>query len=359
MNLRSRQIECCGAHRAWHACDGLLAYPRMQPPRRARTAFTIVELLVVVAILGILISLLLPAVQAARASGRRMQCQHQLRQLALATHVYHDTHAVFPSGSDQSLFVNPPVYRCFSLFTYLLPFLEETQRSLQWELADPLLNTVGGPQAKTAAVINTFLCPDDLLEQNPILSSQGWYQALTSYGGNGGLRSYFLPSATVDGIFFTTGPASEPKVNQQQVRISEVIDGTSMTLLLGERSHTDPNFESFGTAGWCDPLSQWGWWAVSSGRKAVGHVTMSAYAPINYRLPFNFDTRNSVDPPITNAQVFQDYFDKRVCSWGSNHVGGANLALADGSVRFFNEQLPLVTLQALSTRAGGETATGN
>jgi len=311
-------------------------------------------LLVVVAIIGVLVSILLPAVQAARESARRMQCQNQLRQLALATHEYHDAQLMFPSGVDQSLFPTPPVYRCFSLFTYLLPYLEETSRALQWELADPLLNTTGGTGARTAAVVGTFVCPSDVLPENPILSSQGWYQALTSYGGSGGTRSYFLPSATVDGIFHTTGPASEPVLRQRAIRFADVTDGTSSTLLLGERSHSDINFESFGEAGWVDRLSQWGWWAVSAGRKAVGHVTMSTYAPLNYRLPFNFAGRNTAVPSASDPNVFQYYFDKRICAWGSNHPGGANLAFADGSIRFVGEQIALPTLQSLGTRAGGE-----
>ncbi len=316
--------------------------------------FTLVELLVVVAIIGILVSVLLPAVQAARESARRVQCQNQLRQLALATHEYHDAQLMFPSGVDQSLFLTPPVYRCFSLFTYLLPYLEETSRALQWELQDPLLNTTGGTNARTAAVVGTFVCPSDVLPENPILSSQGWYQALTSYGGNGGTRSYFLPSATVDGIFHTTGPASEPVQRQRAIRFADVTDGTASTLLLGERSHSDINFESFGESGWVDRLSQWGWWAVSAGRKAAGHVTMSAYAPLNYRLPFNYAARNTAVPPANDPNVFQYYFDLRICAWGSNHPGGANLAFADGSVSFVGDQIPLPTLQALGTRAGGE-----
>ncbi len=325
----------------------------------AAAGFTIIELLVVVAIIGLLVAILLPAVQAARESARQSQCQHQLRQLALATHVYHEFQAVFPAGVDQSSFVDPPVYRCFSLFTYLLPYLEETSRAMQWKLADPLQNTVGGASAQTAAVINTFVCPTDVLPDNPILSSQGWYQALTSYGGNGGTRSYFMPYATVDGMFFATGPASEPAPHQRPVRMVDVTDGLNSTILLGERSHTDPNFESFGEAGWVDRLSQWGWWAVSAGRKAAGHVTMSAYSPLNYRLPFNFANRATAVPPATDPNVFQYYFDARICAWGSNHPGGANLAFGDGSVRFVSEQIPLVALQALATRAGGEVAVGN
>jgi prepilin-type processing-associated H-X9-DG protein len=89
----------------------------------------------------------------------------------------------------------------------------------------------------------------------------------------------------------------------------------------------------------------------------VAHVTLSSYAPINYRLPFNYDNRAGATPPANSAADFKYYIDLRVCAYGSSHPGGANLALCDGSVRFFSETIPLVTLRALSTRKGGEAVT--
>jgi len=319
-----------------------------------RFAFTLVELLVTIALIGLLIALLLPAMQAAREAGRRTECLNHLRQLGLATVTYSDLQQRLPSGMDQSYFDLPPVHRGFSLFVYLLPYLEETQRSLQWDLADPLLNTLHGPSSKTATQPATLACPSDLLSTRPVRTNQGWYYALTSYGGNGGTRSYFPDQATTDGLFYTTGPASEPKNNQIAVRPPQITDGTSHTILLGERSHYDPKFESFGEAGWVDRLSSWGWWAPSGGRKAIGHVTMSAHAPLNYRLPFRFEDRANVIPPVTGASSFQYYFDLRICAFGSNHPGGANFAMADGSARFVSEGLPLALLQGMCTRAGEE-----
>jgi prepilin-type N-terminal cleavage/methylation domain-containing protein/prepilin-type processing-associated H-X9-DG protein len=319
-----------------------------------RKAFTLVELLVTVTLIGILIALLLPAVQAGREAARRTECLNHLRQLGLATSAYSDVQRQLPSGMDQSFFDLPPVYRGFSLFVYLLPYLEETQRSLQWELTDPLLNTANGQAAKTATQPATLACPSDLLPSLPIKTNQGWYYALTSYGGNGGTRSYFPQQATVDGLFHTTGPASEPDSHQKPVRLAQIVDGQSQTILIGERSHYDPNFESFGAAGWGEPLSKWGWWAPSAGNKAIGHVTMSAHAPLNYRLPFHFRDRATAVPPCTGTTTFQYYFDRRICAFGSNHPGGANFAFADGSARFVSDGLSLAMLQGMCTRAGEE-----
>ena len=194
--------------------------------RRARRAFiihrsafpqrgmTLVELLVVIAIIGALVALLLPAVQSVREASRRAACQNNLRQLALAAQSHHDARDALPSGQEQWLVINPPVYRGFSVFSCLLPYLEETNRSLAWNLVDPLDNTVGGAQSNTAAVVGRFLCPSDVFNANPVTTAQGWIYALGSYGGSGGTRSYFPASATADGLFHTTGLASEPQVNE-------------------------------------------------------------------------------------------------------------------------------------------------
>jgi prepilin-type processing-associated H-X9-DG protein len=180
--------------------------------------------------------------------------------------------------------------------------------------------------------------------------------ALTSYGGNGGTRPYFPAEATLDGIFHTTGAASEPKPNQQVVKIRDITDGTSHTLLFGERNHDDPNFELFVEKGWVQTLKSWGWWAPSGGRRAIGHVTLGTTKPINYQTPITPVTSGEADPPATNGATFAHYTNLRVCTYGSNHPGGANVAFADGSVGFLGESLPLDVLQNMGTRAGGEVA---
>lgn len=333
---------------------------RPKPPtsrcRRMRSVvgFTLVELLVVIAIIGVLVAILLPAIQAARASARRTHCQNNLRQIAVAALNFHDAKGHFPGGMEQRLFSNAPSFRGVALFAALLPFLEESNLAATWDLDDPLQNAVGGEAARTATLQPVLLCPSDLLTKNPV-QKDGLYYALGSYGGNGGRRSYFPDIATVDGMFHTTGPASEPKSGQQPVKLAMVTDGTSHTLLVGERSRFDTNYQSFVDIGWTQyDLLGWGWWGAATSRRAIGHVTMSSVVPINYQLPVGYANRQNAMPPINVPGDLNAYSDRRLSAFGSEHGGGANFAMADGSVRFLDESLQLELLQALSTRGSAD-----
>jgi len=323
------------------------------PCRCRSSGFTLVEVLVVVAIIGTLIALLLPAVQAVRAAAQRAQCAGNLRQIALAANTYHAAQGSYPPGLNQFRFSSAPQFRGTSLFVSLLPYLEQGTLLEGWDYADPMNNTRNGVAAPAAAVLPVLICPADRIAENPAAKG-GRYSGLTSYGGNGGSRSYSPDIATVDGIFHTTGPGSLPQPNQRPVSQKMIRDGTSTTLLFGERSHYDPNYESFAYASWTDSLQSLGSWAAIGGRKRIGDVTMSGFAPINYRLPFHYDNRAEADPPLGGSLDFGYYEDLRVCAWGSNHPGGANFAMADGSLRFISEDLPPATLRALSTREGEE-----
>ena len=330
--------------------------------------FTLVELLVVIAIIGILIALLLPAVQAARESSRRAHCSNTLRQIALAAHHYHDALGSFPPAfiSGWSFSTPRPRKRGFSLFIHLLPYIEMGSLYDQWDFSDPDLAFVGDMDSLAAKGPN-LLCPSEPESENPLDYGSRHIQGIqmpprhikvTSYGGNGGTRSYHPDSGFLktDGIFFMAGPDSQPEPNQQPVRMADIVDGTSNTLFFGERSRWDPNYDTFAAQGWDWDFRFYGNWCGAS-RLVLSHVTLSSYSPINYRLPFDYAQRASANPPANSAADFKYYIDLRVCAYGSNHPGGANLALADGSVRFFSETIPLMTLRALSTRNGGEAGT--
>ncbi len=320
---------------------------------RATRGFTLVELLVVIAVVGTLSALLLPAVQASREAVRRVQCGNQLKQLALAAHNYHTARAMFPPGLEQHEVSSPPRFRGTSLFTFLLPYLEQGNVLRDWDYDAPLDNTKGGRSARSATVLPVLLCPSESIEENPVAVA-GRYYGMTSYGGNGGTCSYYPDQATCDGIFHTTGPASLPKPDQQPVSFAMVRDGTSKTILFGERSHDDPNIETFADSHWAEPLKYLGRWAAIGGRKRIADVTLSAQVPINYRIPVTFGDRGQADPPLETSRDFEIYEDRRKCAFGSSHPHGVNVAMADGSVHFLRESLPLETLQALCTRAGGE-----
>ena len=334
---------------------------------RRKPGFTLVELLVVIAIIGILIALLLPAVQAAREAARRTQCTNALKQISLAAHNYHDTARSFPPAIVFTRYYPTPTprYAGVSLFVHLLPYIEQGSLRGQWAVGDPESVFDGGLQALSAVGPN-LLCPSEPESQSPIYYDRHvWGMATdryikpTSYAGNGGTRSYHPASGYLmaDGIFFHVGPNSKPQPNQQPVRLADVTDGTTNTLFFGERNRWDPNYNTFAAQGWDWAFRYYGNWCGTSGQ-SLGHVTLSSYSPINYRLPFDYDHRAGASPPANSAADFKYYIDLRVCAYGSNHPGGANLSMCDGSVRFISETIPLITLRALSTRQGGEAETG-
>jgi len=323
-----------------------------------RRAFTLVELLVVIAIIGVLVALLLPAVQMAREAARRAQCLNQERQLALAAHNFHDINKAFPAGVYQLKFSSAPQFRGVTLFVKLMPYLEQANIVQGWDETDPLNNTLGGTSAKTAQKIKVLMCPSDFVKDNPVTSGTIFY-GLTSYGGNGGTRSYDPQQATNDGIFYVIGPGSETAPAAQPVRMSEVTDGLSNTILFGERSHTDPLHDQLaaqvgggggggggsGSAS-LSKIGTVGWWAVSGGRLAAGDVTQSAAAPLNYRIPQG-----------TSIGAFQQsLYNQRICAFGSSHPNGANFSMADGSTRFLGQTLSHSTLTLLCVRNDGAAA---
>jgi type II secretory pathway pseudopilin PulG len=314
--------------------------------------------LVVMAIVGLLLALLLPAVQAARETARRVQCASHLRQLGIATTSFEAVHKEYPPGVRQWYFNASITYRGIPLFAYLLPYLELSTVEANWCYDDPLRNVERGAQSNSALVIPVLLCPSDKVAQNPILiANRNWVYALTSYGGNGGSRSFYPTRASTDGIFSATGPASEPFAGQAPVRPRDVHDGLSQTILFGERVHDDVNYETFNLAGWglsqgTPALDQLGWWGASTSRTMIGHVTLSALAPINFRMPFAFEERGGKLPPADTLAAFQaNYVDQRVSAYGSGHPVGAQFAFADGRVDFLGSDTDLAVLRSLSTRA--------
>src|SRR5262245_14107474 len=145
---------------------------------KTRNGFTLLELLVGIAIIAVVVGLLLPAVQKMRAAANRLICQNNLKQLALACHNYHGTHSSFPPGVQQALYPDPPAYRGYSLFTYLLPYLEQDNLYRRWDFSDPLNNAAGGASAHTAVVLPALLCPSDLVPTNPV-TWRRWTHAIT------------------------------------------------------------------------------------------------------------------------------------------------------------------------------------
>jgi prepilin-type processing-associated H-X9-DG protein/prepilin-type N-terminal cleavage/methylation domain-containing protein len=313
--------------------------------RDRRLGFTLIELLVVIFIIAALVGLLLPAVQAAREAARRMACANHLKQIALATHNYHDSHERFPIGGVLPVDVAGIPTGGTNLWVELLRYHEQDNLCKKWDYNDNRNNVSGGTTAPQAQVIGILLCPSDPLLADVVEHSAAvtpewcWgFYGMSSYGGSAGTRSLppgnppSFPGLSRDGIFWL----------DSSVGIADITDGTSNTFHFGERYHHDPEFDLrqpvvlSGTA----PIKQLGKWGFVAGSAGImANVTLHSAERINYRMPTGGDALAARN---------------RSAAYGSGHPGGANFAFADGSVRFVRESTPLGILQALSTRCGGE-----
>jgi len=329
--------------------------------RSIQRGFTLVELLVVIAIIGILVGLLLPAVQAAREAARRMSCSNNLKQLGLACHNFESAYKKLPPAFTQARIPAPSgPFKGHSVFYYLLPFIEQNNLFGTMDKIDPYNNraatTDGG---LSSAVIPAFLCPSDLLPSTPIpFPSTGTptqFYGGTSYKAVGGSRPIFATSSTNDGVFMCVGPAARKAADAppgSESKFSDITDGLSNTFLFGERAHRDPNFDTFTIAGWNSGSTIAGWsrWYPAHGDAGLGNLMCGAFSPINYRIPWAHGT-----PGAPTSQfawfVFQDM---RLSSIGSQHAGGANVGLCDGSVRFISDSMPQAVLSLYARKADGQ-----
>jgi prepilin-type N-terminal cleavage/methylation domain-containing protein/prepilin-type processing-associated H-X9-DG protein len=291
-----------------------------------RSGFTLVELLVVVAIIAILIGLLLPAVQKVREAAARAKCQNNLKQLGLALHNYHDSHEGFPPG----LSVQSDRRR----FPYLgwparvLPQLEQDPlwRAVEQAFAtDPAPFTFYGHSPHLpllATPLSMLACPSDGRVPGPTTVGENPV-AFTSYLGVEGIDQF-----RKDGLLYL----------DSAVRLTHVADGTSQTLLVGER----PPSSDF----------RLGWWYRGWGQAREGSAEMLLGTRER-----NTSRPNCPPGPYQYGAGRIDNLCDAFHFW-SLHPGGANFLFADGSVRFLRYDADPI-LSALSTRAGGEVASAD
>ncbi len=336
--------------------------PRLSRAARPRSVgFTLIELLVVIAIIAILIGLLLPAVQKVREAASRARCTSHMKQFALACHNYHDVAGRLPGAAEAG------GARYTTLFVELLPYVEQDPLYRRWDFVNVTANA-----GLAVTPLQLMLCPS-----HPGIDPAA---GATTYGGNGGTRPFPLDANTrADGMFPTTGPASKPAANQSGVRLDHVTDGTSNTILLGERQVGDPGLDSYmsAPAGVITPTPDpplrpvatfARWYPVpaappeAAGGNAAGSL-FSSQATVGLSNPSHWEPPPPPVPPAPPIPTppppvpwgpLADQIRARLGAYGSFHTGLANIALADGSVRSLRTTVTLTALTALTTRAGGE-----
>ena len=317
-----------------------------------KSGFTLVELLVVIAIIGILIGMLLPAVQQVREAARRIQCGNQLRQWALAMHNHESTHMRFPPGlnvpvvssanngefresntlADGGPILPAPLEGRFTNWMMeTFPFMELGNLHSQLDLTvqEKDFNASGSQTAISTTVVPSLICPSDVGDE--VVNSFGdlWF-GVNSYFAVGGEVVHFLAKSTEDGIFF----------QNSKIGFSEISDGSSNTLLIGERFSQDAEWEEFGN------FRGWAWASWNASQDLMGGVL----EPINFQLEAGTGG-GDLNPSFDDR-------DRKINSFSSGHPGGANFAVADGSVQFLTNQstASLEVLVSLAIRNDGQVS---
>ncbi len=300
------------------------------PQSRSRPGFTLIELLVVIAILGILLGLLVPAVQKVREAAGRASCQNNLKQMGLALHNYHDSLGSFPSGyvcqSQPDTTYTAPGWGWAAL---LLPYLEQDNLGRQITFTLPIEHPANASARLTN--LKLYACPSDRgTGLFTIYSDAGSpiTQAVTNsyaanYGGGGEISED--PDGG-NGLFF----------RNSRVRIADITDGTSNTLAIGER----PAY--FTQTAWAGAVS-FGTTRVTPGAPTTSHGVEEAPTQ-----SLAHTGSHTLSDPASDPD---DFF--------TPHGAAAMFLFADGSVRPVRTAIQLSVLQALSTRSGGEVVDPN
>jgi prepilin-type N-terminal cleavage/methylation domain-containing protein len=280
-----------------------------------RRAFTLVEILVVIAIIGILVALLLPAVQAAREASRAASCKNNLKQIGLALHMYHDNHRRLPPGWTGNPGPDDPTG--WGWGAELLEQIE--QRNVQGivQLNLPIDHPLNKQARETP--VPTYLCPTDILEAKFVIhggaddeyanqdqiGSPMFLVAKSNYAGLFGISEIEDVPSAGEGVFF----------HNSRLTFASISDGLSNTLLIGERG---------------SKLGSSVWMGVISG------------------------TNNSKARIVGSADHTPNHSEHHFDDFSSFHPNGVHFLVGDGSVQRINDQINVNVYQAMATRSGGE-----
>lgn len=326
---------------------------RFSAKRRAPGArgFTLIELLVVIAIIAILIALLLPAVQQAREAARRTQCKNNLKQLSLALHNYQSSHRVFPPGGLGFPYV-------WSAHAQLLPYVDQGNLDNLLNYDVPPLNAFNFGSFDNAEVqknddaaktrIPLLVCPSDKDAVPGSIYGGISYPACAGSGLNGSGTADDGSVNNADGVIFS----------KSKISFRDLTDGSSNTIAFGEQLLGDGQNSAPGgtdyrhrivelpdgtqtTPSACDPASAPVWSGQRGSKWVNGHFADTMY---NHWYGPNADL-----PDCHNG-----HHNFALVSARSNHPGGVQVGLADGSCRFISEAIDIDTWRALATRSGGE-----
>jgi prepilin-type N-terminal cleavage/methylation domain-containing protein/prepilin-type processing-associated H-X9-DG protein len=323
----------------------------MPSARTLQKGFTLIELLVVIAIIGVLVSLLLPAVQSAREAARRSQCVNNLKQLGIAIHNFHDVQGHLPSSNRPAGLTTAP--RIAGL-TLLLPYFEQSSvynafnLSVNWGVVDNATSV--------RSSINALLCPSSVyperLDGNPDPPPYtAGICAPTDYSPTIGVDARLAAAGLVDGY----GAGMLPK--NENPRLADVLDGLSNTIAYAEsagrpyvfrkggKQFVDPVSNRVNGGGWCRPASDFsvdgssGDGSVIPGPCPLNCTNGEDYVPAGYPHPY-YNTEGT-------SEAF------------SFHPGGANFLFGDGSVKFLKDTIGIRTFAKLVTRRNGEVVSGD
>jgi len=321
----------------------------MRSGKLTRAAFTLIELLVVISIIAVLIGLLLPAVQKVREAAARMSCSNNLKQCALGVHLYHDSNQKLPPGAQMNLdatgTTNIPGT---SWLVFILPYVEQKNIFDRYVTTAAYYTVSASPAVNNPAVgqqrVPIYYCPSGakLLSANSALAAEQNANTTHYYGimGTSFTPTYAvtIPNGTIINAQYPTPQqngmgmliCTQPSFGiQGVVTLSDVNDGASNTIMIGERSANPPPTPGNDYLSWVRGND---WTASPAGSGATKNILYG----------------------INSSAGFYSGTNMNDLSMNSNHIGGANFALGDGSVRFINQSIDLSTYIAAATVNGKE-----